>query len=251
MTTKFDTSSGSFSSTYYNRTKGASLEDYGIKKTVQAIIPTLNEENTIGLVIERTEYYVDEVLIIDGRSHDNTVEILKENGVRYLIQEGIGKGSALRQAFTEATSDMIIILDADGSMLPNEIPRYLKELALGADVVKGSRFLPKGGSDDLSPIRRIGNRFFVLLVNLLYGLNLTDVCYGYMAFTNDALKKLHPELRSDGFDIEAEIIIKAVKLGLDIHEVPSYELKRAFGKSNLRALRDGFKILKVILKGAF
>ena len=251
MTIKFDTTNGFFSGIHNNRIKGTSLEDYGIQKTVQAIIPTLNEENTIGLVIKHTEYYVDEVLIIDGRSHDNTVEILKDNGVRYLIQEGIGKGSALRQAFTEATGDMIIILDADGSMLPNEIPRYLKELSLGADVVKGSRFLPEGGSDDLSPIRRIGNRFFIILVNLLYGLNLTDVCYGYMAFTSDAIKKILPELRSDGFDIEAEIIIKAAKLGLDIHEVPSYELNRAFGKSNLKAFRDGLKILKVIIKGLF
>ena len=171
--------------------------------------------------------------------------------MKYIIQEGKGKGSALRQAFSQATGDVIIILDADGSMLPSEIPRFLKEIELGADVVKGSRFLPDGGSEDLSLFRRIGSHFFVLITNLLYRQKFTDVCYGYMAFTRKALAQLYPELRSDGFDIEAEIIVKSVKLGLDIREVPSYELGRVYGTSNLKAVRDGLRILKVILKGLF
>lgn len=229
------------------------LNSYAInsRKRVQAIIPTLNEENTIGEIIQQTEDYVDDVLIIDGRSYDNTMKIVKENGIKFLTQDGKGKGQALRQAFDNASGDIIIILDADGSMLPKEIPRYLKEIALGADVVKGSRFMPGGGSDDLSFIRKIGNSFFVKLVNVLYGLNLTDICYGYIAFTNHAIEKIKDDLNCDGFDIETEIVIKSAKNGLKIHEVPSFELMRLYGKSNLNALRDGLKILYVILKELF
>jgi len=116
--------------------------------------------------------------------------------------------------------------------------------------VKGSRFLSFGFSEDMSLIRRIGNLLFVLLVNLFWSANYTDLCYGFGVFRRDALEKLCPCLESTNFEIEAEIFIKAKKLKLNIVEVPSIEYRRKCGKSNLSAFRDGVRILKTIIDEA-
>ena len=193
-----------------------------------------------------------EILVIDGNSHDETVEVAKALGARVISQNGRGKGAALRQAFdNEGLGDLVIMMDADGSMNPCELSAYMKSLRNGADVVKGSRFMPGGGSEDMTLLRRIGNSFFVSLFNSLFGADFTDLCYGYAGFKRKALNELRPFLESSGFEIETEILVKAKKLGLRIAEVPSVELRRKNGKSNLNAVRDGFKILKEILKGVY
>lgn len=215
-----------------------------------AIIPTLNEEKTIGSIVERSFLYVDNVLLIDGRSEDSTIDFAKNKGARIIFQNGRGKGSALKQAFDHVDSEIVVILDGDGSMRPMEIPLFLKEIYSGADIVKGSRFLLGGGSEDISMLRIFGNTLFVLLVNAIYGSNFTDLCYGFIAFRKESIKKLYPLLRSKGFAIETEILIKSKKLGMKIVEVPSFELKRKFGSSNLNTFRDGLKILLIILKEA-
>ena len=220
---------------------------------IVAIIPTLNEEKTIESIIEMSFLHVDYVLVIDGRSEDNTVGFAKEKGAQIIFQNGRGKGSALREAFDHVAfnhvdSEIVVMLDGDGSMRPMEIPHFLKEIYSGADIVKGSRFLFGGGSEDISLLRRFGNTLFVLFVNTIWGTNFTDLCYGFIAFRKDSIKKLYPILRSKGFDIETEILIKAKKLGLKIVEIPSFELKRKFGKSKLKTVRDGLKILSTILQ---
>jgi glycosyltransferase involved in cell wall biosynthesis len=240
---------------------------------VEVVIPTLNEEKTVGSIIERSFLYADRILVIDGRSEDKTVEIAKNLGAKVIFvidgrsedktveiaknlgakvifQKGKGKGDALTDAIGFVDSDIIVILDGDGSMRPEEIPLFLKEIYSGADMVKGSRLITGGGSDDFSLIRRFGNTCFVFLVNIIFNANFTDLCYGFMAFKKHAIKKLHPILTSKGFSIETEIIIKAKKIGLKIVEVPSFEHSRLFGKSKLNAIRDGLKILSTILREA-
>jgi len=157
----------------------------------------------------------------------------------------------LKEAFKHCNSEIIIIIDGDGSMIPNEIPIFLEGLYSGADIVKGSRFIEKGGSDDITLLRRFGNSIFVFLSNYIFGSKFTDICYGYMAFKKSSIEKLIPILHSNGFEIETEIIIKAKKLGLKIIEVPSFELKRSYGKSKLKIFRDGLKILMIIIEEAF
>jgi glycosyltransferase involved in cell wall biosynthesis len=188
--------------------------------------------------------------VIDGNSKDRTAEIAESCGVNVIFQNGRGKGSALVQAFAHehVKGSAVVMMDADGSMNPSELPALIEALEIGNDVVKGSRYLKGGFSEDMSLIRRIGNTFFVLLTNLLWSANYTDLCYGFAVFKKDALEKIYPQLRSKNFEIEAEIFIKAKKLGLKIAEVPSIELRRRYGKSNLNALRDGFRILKAIIK---
>ena len=142
-------------------------------------------------------------------------------------------------------------MDGDGSMRPEEIPMFLKGIYSEADIVKGSRFLGEGGSEDISLLRRFGNTLFTILVNIIWKSNFTDLCYGYIAFRKDAVKKLSRVLFSKGFTIETEMIIKAKKLGLKIIEVPSFELKRLFGQSKLKTFKDGWEIFITILKEIF
>ena len=218
------------------------------KSTIDIVVPTLNEEKTIGQILEKISLYADKIIVIDGGSIDDTVKIATKYGAEVIHQNGNGKGNALIHALSHVTGDIIIFIDGDGSMRPEEIPAYIKGICSGADIVKGSRFLTKGGSEDLTMIRKVGNALFVLLVNILYRSYFTDLCYGFIALRKNAANNLKPILRSQGFDIETEIIIKSRKLGMKIVEVPSYEIRRKFGQSNLNAFSDGLKILSTIIR---
>jgi len=223
----------------------------GRDSDITVIIPTLNEEKSIaGVIKELNQMGYQNILIVDGNSRDRTIEIAKENGTNVILQDGKGKGAALRQAFNhdDLDGDVVIIMDADGSMNPEEIPLFIEALDSGADLVKGSRFLSYGYSEDMSLIRRFGNRVFLLLVNYFWSADYTDLCYGFAAFRKDAIEKLCPHLKSTGFEIETEVFIKARKLGLKVVEVPSIEFRRRHGESNLSAFRDGFRILTTIFK---
>jgi glycosyltransferase involved in cell wall biosynthesis len=215
---------------------------------ITVIIPALNEENNIQDVItELKSIGFSNILVIDGNSNDNTADVCRKLGANVIFQDGEGKGDALRKAFfQDELGDFVVMLDADGSMNPKEIDIFLDAFKSGADVVKGSRFLAPGNSEDLNLIRRIGNTIMVKLVNLIWDVNFSDLCYGFAAFRKNVIKKIHPLLESDHFEIETEIFIKAIKLGFKIQEVPSVELRRKSGKSNLNAFRDGFKIFKTI-----
>ena len=218
---------------------------------VTVVIPTLNEEKTIADIIwELNHLGYHNILIVDGNSCDRTVEIAKEFGASVLVQNGRGKGAALREAFNHdgLNGDVILMIDADGSMNPKEVPGLINALDSGADLAKGSRFLQHGYSEDMNLIRRIGNHFFIWLVNLFWSTNYTDLCYGFGVFRKSAVKKLYPHLKSRNFEIETEIFIKAKKLGLKVVEAPSIELRRKHGKSNLNAVSDGFRILRTIFR---
>ena len=218
---------------------------------VAVIIPTLNEEKSIAEVIqELNQMGYNNILIVDGNSRDRTVEIAKEFGVNVIFQNGSGKGDALRQAFSHDSlnGDRVVIMDADGSMNPKEIPELIEALDSGADLVKGSRFLPHGYSEDMNSIRRVGNHFFLFLVNWFWSTDYTDLCYGFGAFRRSAIEKLCPYLKSTNFEIETEVFIKAKRLGLKVEEIPSTEFRRRYGKSNLSIFRDGLRILRTIVE---
>ena len=150
------------------------------KPTISVVIPALNEEGNLPHVLPRIPRIVDEVILVDGNSTDRTVEVAREliPSVRVVAQEGRGKGAALRSGFSAAEGDILVMLDADGSTDPGEIPVFVHALLAGADFAKGSRFLHGAGTSDMPFHRRMGNATFVQLVRRLYGGRYTDLCYG-------------------------------------------------------------------------
>lgn len=219
--------------------------------TLTVVIPTLNEAANIGWVLERLPTYVDEVILVDGRSTDGTCELARQlrPDIRIVHELSPGKGAALRAGFAAATGDFVVMIDADGSMDPSEIDAFVHALGAGHDLVKGSRFLEPGGSEDLTPIRRWGNVVLRTLVNVLYGARQTDLCYGYMALRRSAIPVL--ALQGDGFEIETEIVTRAFRAGLRVGEVGSFESNRRNGESHLVAFRDGPRVLRTLLKNRF
>jgi glycosyltransferase involved in cell wall biosynthesis len=182
---------------------------------VTVIIPTRNEERSIAEVIqELNQMGYDDVLVVDGNSWDKTVEHAKEFGANIMLQNGNGKGDALRQAFnhSDLNGNLLVMMDADGSIDPKEVPLLIKALDSGVDLAKASRFFSYWYSHDLNLLRRIGNQFFLLLVNVFWSANYTDLYYGFAAFRKDAIEKLRPNLKSKNFEIETEVFIKAKKL---------------------------------------
>jgi glycosyltransferase involved in cell wall biosynthesis len=215
---------------------------------VSLVVPALNEERNIGSVLDRVPDLIDEVIVVDGNSTDETVAVCRaiRPDVRVIAQSDGGKGAAVRAGFRAARGDVVVMIDADCSMDPQEIGRFLHRVKAGDDVVKGSRFMDGGGTEDMGWLRAFGNRVLCQLVNRLYGVRFTDLCYGFVAFRREALAAL--ELRTVGFEIETEITVRAIKAGLRLSEVPSVEAKRAHGKSNLRTWRDGFRALSTLIR---
>jgi len=218
---------------------------------VGVVLPAFNEEKNIEEVLcDLNNLGFDNVWVIDGQSKDNTVKVAAKQGAKIILQVGKGKGDAVRQVLSNQYFDFdaLVLMDADGSMDPAEIPAFIEALDSGADIAKGSRFLKSGRTHDMGATRRFGNSILMLLVNFLWSAKYTDLCYGYLVFNKQAVKKLAPVLKSEGFEIETEIFVKALDLGLVVKEVPSVESERKNGTSNLHAFKDGFKILKTIIQ---
>jgi glycosyltransferase involved in cell wall biosynthesis len=207
----------------------------------------MNEAENVAAVLARLPPGLHEVIIVDGHSTDGTLERALE--VRpdavTLLQTGRGKGNALACGFWAATGDIVVMLDGDGSTDPAEIPRFVSALLTGADFAKGTRFVTGGGSTDITYVRRMGNRALSGMVNRLWGVNYSDLCYGYNAFWRRFLPQLSPDC--NGFEVETLLNIRAARSGLRIHEVPSAEGDRQHGTSNLNARRDGVRVLRTIV----
>lgn len=218
---------------------------------VSVVVPTLNEADNLPHVFERFPAGLHEVIVVDGHSTDDTVAVARRlrPDVKVVHQARRGKGDALACGFAASTGDIIVMLDADGSTDPAEIPAFVDALVDGADFAKGSRFLPGAGSADLTRLRTWGNRFLGTAVNVLYGTKYTDLCYGYNAFKAACLQRLIVD--TAGFEVETLINVRVAKLGLKVAEVPSFEGNRINGVSNLHPVRDGLRVLRVILRERF
>jgi glycosyltransferase involved in cell wall biosynthesis len=217
-------------------------------RRVTVVIPAKNEAKNIGWVVERLPSFIDELVIVDGRSTDRTVDVvlaLRPDAV-IVNDERPGKGAALRAGFAAASGDYVVMLDADGSMDPLEIEHFIEALDRGADLAKGSRFLDGGGTADMSYLREAGNRGLLILANLLFGAANTDLCYGFAAFRRHEIIGL--DLDADGFEIETQLFMRATRQGLRVVEVPSFEAPRRSGLSNLNTFRDGWRVLMTMLR---
>lgn len=215
-------------------------------RKVSVVAVNRNEEKTIKKVLTSIpKKLVDEVLVVDGHSTDNSVKIAKKLGFKVIQQKKMGRGQAFREGFEKVKGGVIIMLSTDGNERPAHIPRMLEKIEQGYDLVIASRF-GRGKSFDATPTRIFGNHFLTLCCNLASGLRLTDSQNGFRAFTRQALEKM--KLEAIRFDIEAEISVKAGKLGLKVAEVPTIEDNREAGQSYLNTFRDGFRIFKRVIK---
>lgn len=220
------------------------------KTKVSVVVPAMNEANNIGHVLKQLPEGLHEVILVDGNSEDDTIEAARQAypEIRVLVQSGRGKGDAFRTGFAAVTGNAVVMLDADGSADPAEIPSFIDALEAGADFAKGSRYLPGGGSTDITGLRSLGNKALSGSANLLHGTHFTDLCYGYNAFWARCLPFI--SLDVPGFEVETLINLRIAGAGMKITEVPSYELDRISGDSNLNTFRDGFRVLGTILSEA-
>ncbi|MBA8792650.1 glycosyltransferase involved in cell wall biosynthesis [Friedmanniella endophytica] len=234
--------------------------------TISIVLPTLNEAANLPHVLCDIPQDVHQLILVDGGSVDGTVDVARSlfPRVEVVQQTRKGKGNALACGFERCTGDIIVMIDADGSTSPKEIPDFVAALTGGAAFAKGTRFAKGGRSLDITFRRRLGNLMLNTVVNVLFRTRFSDLCYGYNAFWRDVLPVLQlpstdlaqpadgSKLWGDGFEIETLINIRVARaFRKQIAEVASIEAERIHGESNLNAVSDGLRVMRTILSERF
>lgn len=222
------------------------------KPVVSIVIPVFNEEHTLGKVIQSVKKAIGgmglsfEVLVVDDCSTDNSLGISLKSNVRVLqIMEHRGKGYALRAGFRKVRGEIIVTIDSDGSHSPEELSKLVEPILNGeADFVIGSRFLDKNNIFQ-NKFNKVGVQLLNILVKILTGKDVSDSQSGYRAFKSVMLK--FANLKSNGYEIESEMLVKALRMGVRTKEVPIKFTQRTHGKSKLDPLKDGIKIFTATL----
>jgi dolichol-phosphate mannosyltransferase len=223
------------------------------KKIVSVILPALNEEETIALVIEEIprmrierKGHELEILVVDNNSTDETGKIAEALGARVVVETQPGKGRAMRTGFKESRGDFIFMLDADYTYPATYLPPMLDLLELGWDVVLGSRIRGYREPGAMSRLNLLGNHMLALLATVLFRKRVSDVCSGSWGFRREVVEQLDLE-GAVGFELEAKMFIEVARRGYRIGEVPIYYRKRP-NKPNLNSLRDGFRIARTLVR---
>jgi glycosyltransferase involved in cell wall biosynthesis len=220
---------------------------------VTVVIPTRDEEGLIGEIVDAVRPHADEVLVVDGHSRDKTREIAAARGARVVLDHRKGKGEALRLSITEATGDIVVFIDADGSHDPHDIPALVAPIKAGnADMVIASR--GRGGSDELHGtieqfIRYVGSQLIMLAINYRWNVRLTDSQNGFRAIRRDVAGQLG--LQSNLTTIEQEMLMKALKKGFRVSEIASHEYERKWGTSKVVVWKLWFAYLWSFARNIF
>jgi dolichol-phosphate hexosyltransferase len=211
---------------------------------VTVVIPTRDEEGLIGEIVDAVRPHADEVLVVDGHSRDKTREIAAARGARVVLDHRKGKGEALRLSITEATGDIVVFIDADGSHDPHDIPALVDPIKAGnADMVIASR--GRGGSDELHGtieqfIRYVGSQLIMLAINYRWNVRLTDSQNGFRAIRRDVAGQLGQEM-----------LMKALKKGFRVSEIASHEYERKWGTSKVVVWKLWFAYLWSFARNIF
>jgi len=221
--------------------------------TISIVIPAKNEERTIADIVKSVQQYSDDILVIDGSSADNTAEYAKAAGARVIDIPPIGKGNAICGSIEHIKNQITVFMDADGSHIAEDIPKLVEPILKGkADHVSASRLL--GGSDELhgtfdETFRLMGSSFITACINWKFKIKLSESQNGFRAIKTDVLRKLN--LKEKITTIEQEMIIKTLKLGYRMAEVPSHERRRFFGESNISLRKVSFRYVYSFIKYLF
>lgn len=211
------------------------------------IIPAYNEEKGLPLVIEECQDKVDEIVVVDDGSSDNTYEVARKYNVCLVRQEkNKGKVAAIRTGISHATGDIVILIDADFTYPANHIPELVAKIDEGAELVLGSRFLD--GINNMPLLNIIGNKIFSAVAAYISCVNITDGQTGFRAFKRDMFSKL--DVRAGSLEYETKMTVKAAKLGYRIVEIP-IEYRIRVGKSKLKPIQDGLKMSKGLVSIAW
>jgi len=224
--------------------------DTGQDLNVEVIIPTLNEEKTIGELIKSVNQLKIpqklSILVIDGGSNDKTVEICKELNIPVVRQKGLGKGNAMKEAAQISNGDIIVFVDGDGTYSISDLPNILQPLIENkADMVVGSRVLGKREKGSISIMNTMGNKIFNKTINFAMKSKVTDSLTGYRAIWRELFNDLI--LFSSNFEIEVEMTIEALGKGYRVTEIPIKYGTRKGTITKLDPMGDGFKIARTLL----
>ena len=222
---------------------------------VTILMPAHNEEESLKWLLPRLVQTLNslkppcETIVVDDGSTDQTALIAVQYGLRVVKNPvRLGKGASIREGLRYASGDCVVTMDADGSNVPADLPSLIKPIISGyADAVVGSRFKQKlTGSAQEPFIRRLGNAFFNIAIFLSTGLPITDSQSGYRAFWKEVL--IFVPTYTTGFEWETEVLLKVIKGGYKIVEVPIHYKERVAGVSRLALLGDSIKFLTLIIR---
>ena len=220
------------------------------KDRICIVIPTLNEALTLGEIIRGAQPYAGEIMVVDGHSTDKTAEVAASFGVRVILDHKKGKGEAIRTVISHLSKDITVFIDADGSHDPNDIPALVRPILEGkADHVSGSRLI--GGSSELHGgfdecFRLMGSSFITACINHRFKVSLSESQNGFRAIRTDTLRNLG--LQENITTIEQEMIMKTLKKGYRMAEVPSHEHKRKAGYSKISVRKVAFRYVYTLFK---
>jgi glycosyltransferase involved in cell wall biosynthesis len=224
-------------------------------KEVSIIFPALNEEETIGKIIDEVPMeeiegrgYRAEIIVVDNGSTDKTREIAESKGAWVITEPNRGKGRAIRTAFESVSSDFVFMIDADFTYPATYIPQMLEVLEGECDVVLGSRLKGQLEEGAMSRFNLVGNYILSSLANLLYGTRVSDLCTGYWGFRGEVVKSL--KLDAVGFELEANMLVEIARQGYKIAEIPILYRKRP-NQAKLGSLKDGFRIGRTLIRKRF
>ncbi len=213
------------------------------------VVPTLNEARGIASVLRGIKPYADDILVVDGGSDDGTPAIAAGVPSVRVLQIATGKGLATRIGLDHTDCDIVVFMDADGSHEPADIPRMIEPIRSGvADIVLASRI--SGGSDEFRAdldhvLRWLGTKAVTGMVNIVWNTSLTDVLNGFRALNRSRVRTL--PLHAAGFEIEIELVAKALQWHLAVAEVPSREYQRQWGVSKLPTLGSVPMLLRLLV----
>jgi glycosyltransferase involved in cell wall biosynthesis len=220
---------------------------------VCVVIAAYNEGPNLAAVIRGIRPFIgedDEILVVDDGSTDDTSEVARQAGARVVrLEPNQGKGMAIRRGLQEATGDAVLFIDGDGQDPPDDIPALLAEMEKGADLVNGSKFIGTLKDGAISKPNYFGNLFMSGFISLLFGVKITDSQSGFRCFRGEKLQGIRLDARE--YEIETEMLIKAIRRGFHIVEVPVTRDRRAAGATNFKRIRNGLRILGTILKLRF